>query len=125
MLARPNAACILTRWHLRYATHCTSWPASTLSLVPNPTLSPELLPHSCTSSPVPAGLLWEISAELASVGVSLVSPSQELCYLRLGQLRTSAAVSAARLVVELEFKTLQVGGLENSSVDLVLLSHFS
>ncbi len=58
--------------------------------------------------PTPAGLLWEVSAELASVGLSLTSPSQELCYVRAGQLRATVAVSAARRVVDLEVKTLQV-----------------
>ncbi len=49
-----------------------------------------------------------MSAELASVGVSLVSPSHELGYVRAGQLRTTVAMSAARFVVDLEVKTLQV-----------------
>lgn len=70
-----------------------------------PALPPPPAPHP------PAGLLWEVTAELASVGLSMASPTHELGYLRAGGLRTTVAVSAARFVVDLEVKSLQVRGV--------------
>eukprot|EP00887_Chlorella_sp_A99_P007395 scaffold2.g7395.t1 len=58
--------------------------------------------------PTPPGLLWEVSAGLASVGLSLVGATQELSYLRAGELEASVAASAARYTLGLELRTLQV-----------------
>lgn len=72
------------------------------------------LPHTCSPFPlnnhtcVPAGLLWEVTADLASLGVSLVAPTREMAYLHAAGLRAEVAGTVAHLVVGLEMRTLQV-----------------
>lgn len=61
-----------------------------------------------------AGLLWEVTAELAWLGLSVVGPTQEVAYLRAGGLRAELAGTAAHLVLDLELKHLQVGCLPTS-----------
>lgn len=57
--------------------------------------------------PTPAGLLWQVSAELASLGVSLVAPTREVAYLRAAGLAAQLAGTAAHLVLDLELRRLQ------------------
>lgn len=72
---------------------------------------PAALPaHHLDPSTAPclgAGLLWEVSAELASLGVSLVAPTREMAYLRAGGLRAGLAGTAAHLILDLELRHLQ------------------
>lgn len=49
-----------------------------------------------------------MSAELASLGVSLVGPTREMAYLRAGGVHAQLAGTAAHLVLDLELRTLQV-----------------
>ena len=70
-------------------------------------LSPPTPTHPSQSS-APPGVLWEVSAELASLGVSLVGPTREMAYLRASGVRGQLAGTAAHLVLELELRTLQV-----------------
>lgn len=69
----------------------------------------DLPADSFAPSPQP-GVLWEVSAELASLGVSLVGPTREMAYLRASGVRGQLAGTAAHLVVDLELRTLQVRG---------------
>ncbi len=66
-----------------------------------------LLPIAILPCP-PAGLLWELCADLASLGVSLVAPSREVAYLQAGGLHATLAGTAAHLVLDLELRRVQV-----------------
>lgn len=66
------------------------------------------------SAPSFAGLLWEVGADLAWLGVSLVGAAQEVAYLRGSGLRASLKGTAAHLMLDLELRELQVGGLSAS-----------
>lgn len=93
-------------WALRQYT-CTKPPATRTS--------PPHLPHHALLRAYalqpprpPPGVLWEVSADLASLGVSLVGPVREMAYLRAGGVRGQLAGTAAHLVLDLELRTLQV-----------------
>lgn len=59
--------------------------------------------------PKMSGLLWEVAADLASLGVSLVDPTHEVAYLRASGIRAELAGTAAHLALDLELRALQVG----------------
>jgi hypothetical protein len=57
---------------------------------------------------LPSGLLWEVSAELAAVGLSLVGPSQEVAYFRATGIAAALGASAARRTASLRVQALQL-----------------
>lgn len=57
------------------------------------------------------GLRWQVSADLASLGVSLVAPTREMAYLQAAGLRVQLAGTAAHLVLDLELRRLQASPL--------------
>ncbi|PSC70464.1 Methionine gamma-lyase isoform A [Micractinium conductrix] len=55
-----------------------------------------------------SGLLWEVSADLAWLGVSLVGATSEAAYLRAGGLKAEVAGTAAHLILDVELRHLQL-----------------
>jgi hypothetical protein len=54
------------------------------------------------------GQLWELSINMASVGLSIIANGSEVLYLRAGAMYASASASSACYAVAVNLKTLQV-----------------
>lgn len=66
------------------------------------------LPGSRAGQGKKGGLLWEVRADLASLGVSLVAPTREMAYLHAGGISAELAGTSAHWVLEVELRSLQV-----------------
>lgn len=113
----PSRACLRKRANMQFYMVCPKFNFVSQQQAPSqphthgPWAPGAALPYPTlpTMPAVPTGLLWEVSADLGWLGVSVVGPTHEVAYLRASGMRAELAGTAAHLVLDLELRHLQVG----------------